>query len=289
FSSLPTSHFEMIHSGIPILPSYETDTLHKSIFYAFDHTKFLYRLKNFVRNVLTVEKDTKNMIQDTDEVIRRHYGDEFPSISVLGRKVFYELANSNLILEEPRLISHRIKFIGGLGYKPAGEIKDKKFLDILDNCRSGGVVLIVFGSQVPSSHFPPHVISAFLHSIRILDEFTFIWKFDGSLVDAPSNLHLVDWLPQNDLLQDSRVVAFISHMGMNSFLESSYSGVPIVAIPLFADQTHNGFNVARLGNGVVLSKTQISNETMETAMRSVIMEEKYRRRAKEIAEMIKLQ
>lgn len=88
-----------------------------------------------------MERDTKNMITNTvcriifcthssvlalkDNVIRSYYGNDFPSISELGKKVIYEFANSNLILEEPRLNSQRIKFIGGIGNKKADEIKDQ--------------------------------------------------------------------------------------------------------------------------------------------------------------------
>ncbi|KAF8371679.1 hypothetical protein PRIPAC_78108, partial [Pristionchus pacificus] len=88
--------------------------------------------------------------------------------------------------------------------------------------------------------------------------------------------------------EDERVCAFISHMGMNSFVESSFAGVPILAIPLFADQSHNALNVARLGNGVILNKPYISNDTMLQSMAAILKEERYRNRAKEIAEMIHL-
>ncbi|GMS95654.1 hypothetical protein PENTCL1PPCAC_17829, partial [Pristionchus entomophagus] len=125
FSSMPTAHFDLIHSGIPNLAAFETDSMHRNVFHRFDHTLFWHRLRNLIRSVLTMERDTRNMIRDTDCVIRSHYGPHFPSISEIGKKVFYEFANSNLILEEPTLNSQRIKFIGGIGYKKANEIKDQ--------------------------------------------------------------------------------------------------------------------------------------------------------------------
>ncbi|GMS95653.1 hypothetical protein PENTCL1PPCAC_17828, partial [Pristionchus entomophagus] len=88
--------------------------------------------------------------------------------------------------------------------------------------------------------------------------------------------------------EDARVKAFISHCGLKSLLEASYSGVPILAIPLFADQTHNALNVDRLGNGVILNKPYITNDTILDSMAAILKEERYGIRAKEIAEMLLL-
>ena len=48
-----------------------------------------------------------------------------------------------------------------------------------------------------------------------------------------SNIKVMDWFPQNDLLAHKDIKAFVSHVGHNSLYESAYHGVPVVAVPFF--------------------------------------------------------
>ena len=101
---------------------------------------------------------------------------------------------------------------------------------------------------------------ALVNAFKQFPEYTFIWKYvqqkdDEELFGSTKNLITMDWIPQNDLLRklsrdvinrndsdDSRVVGFISHVGLNSLTELTHAGVPVVAIPLVSDQMHNGKN-----------------------------------------------
>ncbi|GMS97436.1 hypothetical protein PENTCL1PPCAC_19611, partial [Pristionchus entomophagus] len=78
---------------------------------------------------------------------------------------------------------------------------------------------------------------------------------------------------------DSRVVAFISHMGLNSYVESSIAGVPLITIPLMVDQFHNARQAERLGTGVGLDKTDLSEERIVEALKKVLMDKRYKERA----------
>jgi UDP:flavonoid glycosyltransferase YjiC (YdhE family) len=60
------------------------------------------------------------------------------------------------------------------------------------------------------------------------------------------------------LLADPRTAAFISHVGLNSLNEAVYFGVPIVAVPFFGDQPMNAGMVLKRGNGVFVSRKNVS-------------------------------
>jgi len=63
----------------------------------------------------------------------------------------------------------------------------------------------------------------------------------------PPNVHVERYLPQ--LLALRRVDVFVSHTGMNSTMESLNEGVPLVAVPLQAEQEANADRVEQLGLG----------------------------------------
>ncbi|GMT23557.1 hypothetical protein PFISCL1PPCAC_14854 [Pristionchus fissidentatus] len=246
---------------------------------------FADRFRNFVRNIYMMYNRVE-IFRGMNEVSRKHYGEDFIDTYELGKGMFYEMANSHPLLEEPRVTSNRIKYIGGIGFKPAKNITDQ-YHSILSSVHSGAII-ISFGSQVSADAFPPHVVDSFINTAKNLPQFTFIWRYTKPLRDVPSNLHIVDWLPQNDLLQSPKVVAFVSHMGMNSFIESAFAGVPFLSIPLFADQVHNAYNAHRLGMGVILRKNEINRESMLSKTKEILFNETYLNRAREISSMLSI-
>lgn len=64
-------------------------------------------------------------------------------------------------------------------------------------------------------------------------------------LEAPS-IRYVSWAPQNDVLGDPSVKAFITHGGSNSMYESAFHGVPVVCIPIMGDQLDNAAKVSWL-------------------------------------------
>lgn len=70
-----------------------------------------------------------------------------------------------------------------------------------------------------------------------------------------SNVMVVDWVPQNDVLGHPAVAAFVSHAGSHSMYEAAYHGVPMVAVPFNNDQTHNAIKV-------IIQSSKVANTTV---------------------------
>uniref|UniRef100_A0A7E4VWE8 UDP-glucuronosyltransferase n=1 Tax=Panagrellus redivivus TaxID=6233 RepID=A0A7E4VWE8_PANRE len=86
---------------------------------------------------------------------------------------------------------------------------------------------------------PSHVKTAFLEAFKEFPDILFFWKYekpeDGTAAQIP-NVFIDKWLPQRDLLYHPKMLAFITHGGQNSLNEAAAAGVPLISLPVFADQ-----------------------------------------------------
>lgn len=63
---------------------------------------------------------------------------------------------------------------------------------------------------------------------------------------------------------------FFTHGGLGSQLEALRTGVPVVGLPFFSDQPYNIGLYERLGVGVGLSLNSLSEETVTSALQTVL-------------------
>ena len=90
-----------------------------------------------------------------------------------------------------------------------------------------------------------------------------------------SNIQVVEWLPQNDLLAHKDIKAFVSHVGHNSLYESTYHGVPVVAFPLFGDQPANARKAEHFGLGLAVDYKSTNAQQMFETIELVVSEPRY--------------
>lgn len=94
---------------------------------------------------------------------------------------------------------------------------------------------------------------------------------------VPENVLLREWVPQNDLLGDDRVLAFITHGGLNSILESVYHAKPMIVIGTSIDQVNGAVTVEyrQLGVGITRDK-DITLNKMTHSLEEVLNNPKYK-------------
>ncbi|XP_019323831.2 UDP-glucuronosyltransferase 2A1 isoform X5 [Panthera pardus] len=107
-----------------------------------------------------------------------------------------------------------------------------------------------------------------------------LWRYKGKKpATLGANTRLYDWIPQNDLLGHPKTKAFITHGGTNGIYEAIYHGVPMVGVPMFADQPDNIAHMKAKGAAVEVNINTMTSEDLLNALRTVINEPSYKENA----------
>lgn len=241
-------------------------------------------------------------------------GEQLPSVEELYRNVSLIMVQSHRVLNRPRPMMPGIIQIGGCHIKPPKPLAND-LQDYLDQSQNG-VLIFSMGSLLPSAKMPIEWRNAFLAVLGRLKQ-NVVWKFeDEAVANVPANVRIERWLPQSDILAHPNVVLFITHGGQctcsNSILESLQlnmhrlllhnpmltifagmastfegmaRGVPMLCIPVFADQHRNSHKLAALGVARVLSIEQVTADKLALELDAMLADEQYAVRAKEVGRL----
>jgi MGT family glycosyltransferase len=102
----------------------------------------------------------------------------------------------------------------------------------------------------------------------------------AGLGSLPSSVRVERWVPQAAVMREA--AAMVGHGGAGSVLLALAAGVPMVLVPMFADQPVNARRVAELGAGLALE----NGADVQPAVHAVLDDPRYRQRARRIADEI---
>jgi UDP:flavonoid glycosyltransferase YjiC (YdhE family) len=110
-----------------------------------------------------------------------------------------------------------------------------------------------------------------------------------ALPAAPGNVRIERWVPQKDVL--GHAAAAVVHGGSGSTLGAIAAGVPLVVVPLFADQPQNARRVAEVGAGMAVEPNREDVDAtippLRGAIEKVLSESSYRERAQALADELR--
>jgi UDP:flavonoid glycosyltransferase YjiC (YdhE family) len=99
----------------------------------------------------------------------------------------------------------------------------------------------------------------------------------AALGPVPANVRLEQYVPQDEILARSDLV--VSHGGSGSLLGALSYGLPVVVLPLGADQPGNADRCAATGSGRVLDAVTATSEEIAAAVSDVLANPSYREAA----------
>ncbi|XP_008197588.1 UDP-glycosyltransferase UGT5-like [Tribolium castaneum] len=246
------------------------------------HMTFWERLQNFLLNILTDLVRELSFMPRQRQMFKKYIKTDLELDDVLYNASLM-MTNSHVSVNDavPRVPG--VIEIGGFHVNPPKKLPEdlQKFLDESKD----GVVLFSMGSNLKSKDLQPEVRDAILQSFSKIKQ-KVLWKFETDLPNAPKNVKIMKWLPQQDILAHPNVVAFITHGGLLSTLETVTRGVPIIGIPVFGDQKANIAAAVTDGYGVSVPLPELSEEKLSWALNEILNNPKYRQNVKQRSKLM---
>ncbi|KAF6133603.1 hypothetical protein HJG60_019948 [Phyllostomus discolor] len=182
--------------------------------------------------------------------------------------------------EFPRPLLPHFEFVGGLHCKPAKPLP-KEMEQFVQSSGENGIVVFSLGSMVTNlTEENANMIASVLAQIPQ----KVIWRYEGKKPDTLGpNTRLYKWIPQNDLLGHPKTKAFITHGGANGIYEAIYHGIPMVGLPLFAEQPDNIVRMKKKGAAVRLDISTMSSADFLNALKTVINDPSYKENAMKLS------
>ena len=153
---------------------------------------------------------------------------------------------------------------------------------------SGPLVYVTFGSVAGGLGLFPDFYHQVLSAVCDLPIRILVTIGDAGAPEAlqplPGNVHVENWWPQQEVMPHTD--ALIGHGGFGTTLTALASGVPMVVLPLFADQPHNAARVAAVGAGLALDGGGAAIGQLNAALQRVLADQSFRDNARRVADEV---
>lgn len=229
-SAYPVVYITNEMTGGPYFPTFVPNHYMEEV-----EDSFLSRLESFITYTLSI-LDNQLLIYPTIDEYAKKVLPKAKPVKELQQSVKVSLVNYHPALNFVQPMMPNVIPVGCLQItKPNPLTRD---LLVIYSLATKGVIYFSLGSNVKSEFLGKTRLVEIMETFRDLPDYTFVWKLNatGLDMDIPNNVFIRSWLPQGDILADERTLLFMSHAGGLSTQETSWYGVPMLALPVFLDQ-----------------------------------------------------
>ncbi|XP_067892108.1 UDP-glucuronosyltransferase 1A1-like isoform X2 [Heterodontus francisci] len=236
-----------------------------------DRMTFLQRTNNVLASLL--EPLWCHFIYSPFEELATKFLQRDVTLAQLLSQASIWLLRFDFVFEFPRPLMPNMVLVGGISCKERKPLP-QDLEEFMNSSGEHGAVIFSLGSMM--SEIPITTANQIAEALGQIPQ-KVLWRYTG---ERPStlapNTKLMKWLPQNDLLGHPKTRAFLTHGGSHGIYEAICSAVPMVMLPLFADQIENTEHIKRHGAGIALSLRNISSRGLMDALSMVINDTRYK-------------
>jgi glucuronosyltransferase len=261
FSSMGITEWNKHFMGNPVLPSINV------ICYTSytNQMKFFQRIRNLAGTVFDYLYRNLMFYPVQKQYLEKYFSKPIDFDQIVNNASLM-LLNSHVTTSENTLLPYNMVEIGG--FHVTQNPLDKDIQQYLDNA-SRGAILFSLGSNLRSSDLSNETLLAIFKVFAKIEQ-KVLWKFEEDLPNKPDNVYISKWLKQRDILAHPNVKLFITHGGLLGTTEAIFNGVPMVGIPVYADQKMNMARANSVGIANVLSWQELTEETLFSAINETI-------------------
>ncbi|XP_046627120.1 UDP-glycosyltransferase UGT5-like isoform X1 [Neodiprion virginianus] len=269
--------------GNPIMPSHPAhwDAEIKEL----GRLSFWQRLQNFVHAWRFVHFYRTDYLPRQQAIAEKHFGRGIPDVADIENNVSLVFVNQQAPISFVKPNIPKIIDIGGFHVSKQIEPLSKHLQRILDEATQGFIYMSL-GTNVKSVMLSDETREEFLAAFSKLP-YIVIWKFeDDILVGQPDNVIIMKWAPQQSILAHPNIKAFIYQGGLQSTEEAISHVVPVIGLPVFADQDTHVNKMVSLGVGTKLEILTVNRTGLLEAIQSVVLDGSYKQRMLKLRDLM---
>ncbi|KAL7076998.1 hypothetical protein ACQ4LE_003748 [Meloidogyne hapla] len=206
------------------------------------------------------------------------------SWSDLHSRTSLQFADSIDRLGWPQAVGTEMKNVGA-HCKPSKTLP-KKFTEFVEAPESKGTIYAAFGTNVDWSRAPKYVYEALLKAFNRFKDYRIIFVYNGpELPELGKHILLTKWAPQLEILAHHKTKVFISHGGNKSLREALCSGVPLIVMPVYAEQAHSAHLMLAMGHAPVINKFTLTEESVFNTIEGILSKPEKQQKSKKLKEI----
>lgn len=245
---------------------------------------FLQRCQNYLQKVL-IEQIPMRLTQSNQRRFMIESGLKVRAYQQTRSIAAAAISAADWAIEHPVPLPPKVHMVGPILSEAAKPLPADLAAFVESGKGSGhGAVYVSMGTAARLTAAELHSLSKSLSAIPN----PVLWKLSD--YDLPNNMttaslraptiKFISFAPQNDVLGHPAVKAFVTHAGSNSIYEAAYHGMPVVCIPLVADQADNAARAEYHGFGLIVAPKQVTtSQALSQAIKRILTEPSFKANA----------